>query len=89
MPVPDRLLELENVRVRYGGIEAVKGISIRVDEGELVTLIGGNGAGKTTTLNAISGLRRLATGSVSFGGRRIDRLAPHKIVEFGVSQAPA
>lgn len=86
--MPDTLLELENVRVRYGGIEAVKGISLRVDEGELVTLIGGNGAGKTTTLNAISGLRRLATGTVSFSGRRIDRLAPHKIVELGVCQAP-
>ncbi|MEW6058880.1 MAG: ABC transporter ATP-binding protein [Actinomycetota bacterium] len=82
------LLELEGVRVRYGGIEAVKGISLRVDEGELVTLIGGNGAGKTTTLSAISGLRRLAAGTVSFGGRRIDRLAPHKIVELGVCQAP-
>jgi branched-chain amino acid transport system ATP-binding protein len=86
--VSDLLLELENVRVRYGGIEAVKGISFRVDEGELVTLIGGNGAGKTTTLNAISGLRRLAAGTVSFGGRRIDRLVPHKIVELGVCQAP-
>ncbi len=82
------LLELDDVRVRYGGIEAVKGISIRVDEGEMVTLIGGNGAGKSTTLKAISGVKRPASGQIRFRGERIDNLAPHEIVELGISQAP-
>jgi branched-chain amino acid transport system ATP-binding protein len=82
------LLELHDVRVRYGGIEAVKGVSIRVDEGELVTLIGGNGAGKSTTLKAISGVKRPASGEIRFRGERIDALAPHEIVQMGISQAP-
>jgi branched-chain amino acid transport system ATP-binding protein len=82
------LLELEDVRVRYGGIEAVKGISIRVDEGELVTLIGGNGAGKSTTLKAISGIKRPSSGEIRFRGERIDNLSAHEIVQMGISQAP-
>jgi branched-chain amino acid transport system ATP-binding protein len=82
------LLELDDVRVRYGGIEAVKGISIRVDEGEMVTLIGGNGAGKSTTLKAISGIKRAASGEIRFRGERIDNLAAHEIVDMGISQAP-
>jgi branched-chain amino acid transport system ATP-binding protein len=81
-------LELDDVHVYYGTIQAVKGISLTVEQGEIVTLIGGNGAGKTTTLKTISGVRRPAPGSVTFNGERIDRLAPHEIVTRGVSQAP-
>jgi branched-chain amino acid transport system ATP-binding protein len=82
------LLELTDVRVRYGAIEAVKGISLRVDEGEIVTLIGGNGAGKTTTLKAISGTKSPSEGAIAFRGERIDGLPAHEIVELGLSQAP-
>jgi branched-chain amino acid transport system ATP-binding protein len=82
------LLELRDVHVRYGGIEAVKGITFDVDEGELVTLIGGNGAGKTTTLRTISGLRRLSEGTILFEGRPIESVPAHEIVDMGVCQAP-
>jgi branched-chain amino acid transport system ATP-binding protein len=82
------LLELEEIVVRYGGIQAVRGISIRVDEGEMVTLIGGNGAGKTTTLKAISGVKRASAGSILFEGSRIDQLPAYRIVELGICQAP-
>ena len=81
-------LELDDIHVYYGTIEAVKGISLTVGEGEIVTLIGGNGAGKTTTLKTISGVRRPAPGTITFAGERIDRLAPHEIVMRGLSQAP-
>jgi branched-chain amino acid transport system ATP-binding protein len=86
--VPGSLLELQDVRVRYGGIEAVKGISFDVRDGEVVTLIGGNGAGKTTTLKTISGVKRPSEGSVSFRGERIDELRPDEVVALGISQAP-
>ncbi len=82
------LLELDDVVIRYGGIEAVRGISLHVDEGEMVTLIGGNGAGKTTTLKAISGVKRPSAGTITFEGIRIDTLAAHRIVELGICQAP-
>jgi branched-chain amino acid transport system ATP-binding protein len=82
------LLELEDVRVRYGGIEAVKGISFSVGERELVALIGGNGAGKTTTLLTISGVKRRSAGSIEFDGERIDDLHAHEIVERGICQSP-
>ncbi len=82
------LLELRDVHVRYGGIEAVKGISFEVGEGELVTLIGGNGAGKTTTLRTISGLRRPSEGTILFEGRPIESIPAHEIVDMGVCQAP-
>jgi branched-chain amino acid transport system ATP-binding protein len=82
------LLELRDVRIRYGAIEAVKGISLRVDDGEIVTLIGGNGAGKTTTLRTISGVKRPADGSISFRGDRIDGLPAHQVVARGVGHAP-
>ena len=81
-------LELNDIHVAYGNIKALRGISLRVDEGEIVTLIGGNGAGKTTTLKTISGVRRPSEGSISFDGKRIDRLASHEIVTLGISQAP-
>ncbi|MGI8521409.1 MAG: ABC transporter ATP-binding protein [Actinomycetota bacterium] len=84
----DVLLELNDVVVRYGGIEAVRGVSLVVRRGELVTLIGGNGAGKTTTLATISGIKRPTTGEITFSGERIDNLPAHEIVELGISQAP-
>ncbi|MBA2311221.1 MAG: ABC transporter ATP-binding protein [Actinobacteria bacterium] len=84
----DDLLELQDVVVRYGGIEAVRGISFNVADGELVTLIGGNGAGKTTTLTTISGIKRPSGGTISFAGERIDNLPAHEVVELGVCQAP-
>lgn len=85
---PSPLLEVRDIRVRYGNIEAVKGISLEVGEGEIVTLIGGNGAGKTTTLKTISGLLKPATGQILFQGERIEELAPHQIVGLGITQSP-
>jgi branched-chain amino acid transport system ATP-binding protein len=86
--MPASLLELKDVRVRYGGIEAVKGIAFEVREGEIVTLIGGNGAGKTTTLKTISGVKRLAEGEISYRGERIDSFRADEIVALGIGQAP-
>jgi branched-chain amino acid transport system ATP-binding protein len=82
------LLELNDVHSFYGGIEALKGISIEVDEGEVVTLIGANGAGKSTTLRSISGLTPPRTGSIRFDGNEISDTAPQNIVKLGISQAP-
>ena len=82
------LLELEDVHVHYGKIAALKGISVTIDEGEIVTLIGANGAGKTTTLKTISGIRPVTRGHIRFEGRDIKGLAPHKLVEMGLCQAP-
>jgi branched-chain amino acid transport system ATP-binding protein len=82
------LLTLENVVAGYGQIVAVKGISLDVNEGEVVTLIGANGAGKTTTLRTISGLIRPREGTITFDGRRIDQLPAHEVVQLGLSQAP-
>ncbi len=82
------LLELRDLTVSYGRIEAVRGVSLAVEEGELVTLIGANGAGKTTTMRAISGIRPLTRGSVWFGGRDITRMKAHERVIAGIVQAP-
>ncbi|WP_263731872.1 ABC transporter ATP-binding protein [Cellulomonas sp. SG140] len=82
------LLELKDLTVSYGRIEAVRGISLTVDEGELVTLIGANGAGKTTTMRAISGIRQLSRGSVWFDGKDITRMKAHERVLAGIVQAP-
>jgi branched-chain amino acid transport system ATP-binding protein len=82
------LLDVIDVHVAYGNIEAVKGVSFHVDAGEVVTLIGSNGAGKTTTLRAISGLHRPRKGQVALEGRRIDGLPAHEIVRLGICQAP-
>jgi len=82
------LLSVRDLRVAYGGIEAVRGVSIDVAAGEIVTLIGANGAGKTTILRTISGLIRPNDGSVSLRGRRIDRLPAHEIVRAGIGHAP-
>ncbi len=82
------MLELEDVHVHYGKVEALKGVSFAVRQGEVATLIGGNGAGKTTTLRTISGLRPVTQGRVRFEGRDITGMAPHRIVELGLCQAP-
>jgi branched-chain amino acid transport system ATP-binding protein len=82
------LLELQDVHTYYGNIHALKGISLTVTEGEIVTLIGSNGAGKSTTLRTISGLLTPRRGQVTFEGRRIDQLAPHEIVKLGICQSP-
>ncbi len=82
------LLELKNVHTYYGNIHALKGITISVDEGEVVTLIGSNGAGKTTTLRTIQGLLRPREGSIMLGGVDLTKVPPHQIVKMGVSQSP-
>ena len=81
-------LEIKDLRVHYGKIEAIKGISVTVNEGEIVTLIGANGAGKTTTLKTISGLRKVSSGSIVFDGRDISDMPAHERVDLGISQAP-
>jgi branched-chain amino acid transport system ATP-binding protein len=82
------MLELRDVVVRYGKIEALKGVSVTVEVGEIVTLIGANGAGKTTTLKTISGLRPISSGDVLFQGESIVGLPAHELVALGISQAP-
>ena len=82
------LLELNDVKVRYGVIEAVRGINLTVNEGEIVTLIGGNGAGKTTTLRAISMVHGPSHGSIKFQGEDITHLKSHDVVEKGIIQVP-
>ncbi|WP_026328258.1 ABC transporter ATP-binding protein [Streptomyces sulphureus] len=82
------LLEVENLRVAYGKIEAVKGISFTVEAGQVVTLIGTNGAGKTTTLRTLSGLLKPAGGSVSFDGQPLAGVGAHKIVAMGLAHSP-
>lgn len=82
------LLRLEDVHVSYGDISALKGVSLRVEQGEIVTLIGANGAGKTTTLKTISGLLKPRRGSVAFEGRELTRLHAKEIVSLGVVQVP-
>ncbi len=82
------LLEVRDLRVAYGQIEAVRGISFQVDGGQVVALIGSNGAGKTTTLRTLSGLQRAKGGEVHFDGERIDRVPAHEIVARGVAHAP-
>ena len=82
------LLELRDVHTYYGNIHALKGVSLTVEEGEIVTLIGANGAGKSTTLKTISGLLRPRQGEVTFDGERIDGMPAHQIVAKGICQAP-
>jgi branched-chain amino acid transport system ATP-binding protein len=82
------LLELEDVHTYYGNIHALKGVSLTVDEGEIVTLIGSNGAGKSTTLRTISGIARAREGAVRFKGQDIHTRKPHEIVALGIAQAP-
>ena len=82
------MLEVRNLSTFYGAIQALHGISLTVDQGEIVTLIGGNGAGKTTTLNTICGLIPAAEGQVIFEGKDITRLPPYEIARMGISQSP-
>ena len=82
------MLELRQIDVRYGKRTSVSGLSLHVQAGEIVTLVGGNGAGKTTTLKAISGLQPVASGEIWFGGERIDKLAPHQILAKGLAHVP-
>jgi branched-chain amino acid transport system ATP-binding protein len=82
------LLKLDGVQTFYGSIQALKGISIEVYEGEIVTLIGANGAGKSTTLRSINGLNHPRKGTIRFGGRDITHDPPHEIVKLGIAQSP-
>ncbi len=82
------LLEISDLTVRYGGAEVLRGISLEVSEGEIVTLIGSNGAGKTTTLRTISGLKNPVSGDIWFEGKRIVRMQPQEIVKEGIRHSP-
>ena len=82
------LLEVSDIHAHYGTIEALKGVSLTVEDGEIVTLIGSNGAGKSTTLRSISGLTPASSGKIIFGGQNITRVPAHEIVEFGVALSP-
>ena len=83
-----RLLELDDVHTYYGNIHALKGVSLHVEEGEVVTLIGSNGAGKSTTLRTISGIQRAREGRVIFRENEIHAVPPHDVVRLGIAQAP-
>ena len=82
------LLEVTDLRVSYGAIEAIKGISLEVEEGQVASLIGTNGAGKTTTLRALSGLLKPTAGTIRFDGQRLDGVPAHEVVVRGVAHAP-
>jgi branched-chain amino acid transport system ATP-binding protein len=82
------LLEIENLSVNYGGIQALQSVSLSVEQGEIVTLIGANGAGKSTTLRAISRIVNARQGRIILDGRDVSRLAPHEIVKLGVAHCP-
>ena len=83
-----KMLDIKDINVYYGAIHAIKGISLTVNEGEIVTLIGANGAGKSTTLRTISGLLKPKTGSIEFLGKNIADMPAHQIVKEGISQVP-
>ena len=82
------ILEVGDIHTYYGSIQALKGISLTVNDGEIVTLLGANGAGKSTTLRSINGLNHPRRGTISFGGRDITQLAPHEVVKLGIAQSP-
>jgi branched-chain amino acid transport system ATP-binding protein len=82
------LLNVDGLDAQYGRIKALENVSLHVDEGEIVTLIGANGAGKTTTLRAISGLIKAARGTITFEGRELTRMSPDKIVRLGLGHSP-
>ena len=83
-----QILKIDDINVFYGSIHAIKGVSLEVNEGEIVTLIGANGAGKTTTLHTVSGLLRPRTGSIRFCGEDITKIPAHKLVERGLAHCP-
>jgi branched-chain amino acid transport system ATP-binding protein len=85
---PGTVLKLEGIHTYYGSIHALKGVSLEVREGEIVTLLGSNGAGKSTTLRSINGLNRPRRGRIHFQGREITNAAPHTIVKLGIAQSP-
>jgi branched-chain amino acid transport system ATP-binding protein len=85
---PQVVLDLRDIHTYYGSIHALKGVSLQVREGEIVTLIGANGAGKSTTLRSINGLNHPRKGRIDFQGRDITNLVPHKVVKLGISQSP-
>jgi branched-chain amino acid transport system ATP-binding protein len=82
------MLELKDIRVHYGKVEAVKGVSLKVADGDVVTLLGANGAGKTTILRTISGLMRVTSGEIWFDGKQIDKLPSPNIVRMGIGHVP-
>ena len=82
------MLRVDDIHVYYGNIAAVKGLTLTVEEGEIVTLLGSNGAGKSTTLRTVSGLLRPRRGSVTFLGRRVNTMEAHEVVRMGIAQAP-
>jgi branched-chain amino acid transport system ATP-binding protein len=86
--VSNPMLELKNINTLYGKVQALWDVSLRIDEAEIVALVGANGAGKSTLLKTISGMVHPTSGSVEFLGKRIDNLPPHSIVELGLSHAP-
>ena len=82
------LLEINNIEVYYGVIKALKGVSLEVNEGEIVALIGANGAGKSTTMKAVMGLIKVKEGSITYNSKRIDKLKTHEIVKMGLTLVP-
>jgi branched-chain amino acid transport system ATP-binding protein len=82
------MLEIKNLSVSYGAINALQGISLQIKDGDIVTLIGANGAGKTTTLKTISGLLKARSGEILYDGKNIATLKPHQIVQLGISHVP-
>jgi branched-chain amino acid transport system ATP-binding protein len=83
-----RLLKIQNLQVQYGKVQVIHDVSLEVNEGEIVTLIGSNGAGKTTLLRTISGLKKASGGQISFFGKPIHQLSSHKIVDLGIGHVP-
>ncbi len=82
------MLEVKDISAAYGDIQVLRGVTLHINEGEIVTLIGSNGAGKTTTLNAISGLMGIRGGTITLDSLRIDQMPPHRIIELGATQIP-
>src|SRR5207237_7613116 len=82
------ILRVDDIQTYYGSIQALKGITLEVREGEIVTLLGANGAGKSTTLRSINGLNHPQRGEIVFKGKEITRTSPHEIVRMGIAQSP-
>ena len=82
------MLEVRDLRVHYGAVEAVKGVSFQINSGEIISLIGGNGAGKSTILRALTGLVRPSSGTIEFHGQSLVGLAPHQIIRLGIGHVP-